>query len=101
MSAHSPEKEGAPLGLTKTASHNHNNGLHTSGNQEVLAQHQHWSTAPSKITTKCLLLMTTICAGGFLFGYGECGDTRGWRIYAVAWRVCATTPHLTAYMHTY
>lgn len=26
---------------------------------------------PSRITNRCLWLMTSICAGGFLFGYGE------------------------------
>lgn len=62
MSSSPTKEEGkeSPLGLTTTASneyghHNLDGGMHIA--------------PPSKITTKCLLLMFTICTGGFLFGY--------------------------------
>jgi hypothetical protein len=54
----SDEKKDLGLGTTRSASDDNMVG-HAGIPDEV----------PSKITTRCLLLMMTICAGGFLFGY--------------------------------
>lgn len=60
----SPSKEGkeSPLGLTQTASNEYTGHVVNNDGGKHIAP-------PSKITTKCLLLMFTICTGGFLFGY--------------------------------
>lgn len=55
---YSPEKEGSPLGMTRTTS-----------DEETSGQKADLAAPASKITNKCLLLMMSICSGGFLFGY--------------------------------
>ncbi|CAO1625109.1 unnamed protein product [Parajaminaea phylloscopi] len=60
----SPIKEGkgSPLGVTSSLPHDEKDiNMHEASALAV--------TQPSKITNRCLLLMFTICAGGFLFGY--------------------------------
>lgn len=60
----SPNKEGkgSPLGVTHSLSHD---GKEISAQDATVVA----ITQESKITTRCLLLMFTICTGGFLFGY--------------------------------